>query len=320
MNKGHLVISLDFELAWGVFDKINLEEKERYFLNTRKIIPEILDLFSQHNIHCTWATVGMLLNRSWEEWEQHFPEKLPTYQNQKLSAYSFAEKHKEQEKEKYFFAPELVKKIISTPNQELATHTYAHYYCQEEGQNLEQFKSDLKAAIKVSQGYGVEMKSLVFPRNQFNEKYLKVCADLGIVTVRSNPDDWYWNDAKTNSLAAKIFRTGDAYNIRAPSKSYAFSVLKKEGNMPLAQRASRFLRPYEKNNLLHKLKMRKIKSEMKFAAKRKEIYHLWWHPHNFGDHPEESLKDLKELVEYYSILQKKFSFQSSSMREIAASI
>ena len=58
MNEnGFLVLSLDFELLWGVFDKVDYKEKKTYFKNTRKVIPEILDLFSEFQIHSTWATV-----------------------------------------------------------------------------------------------------------------------------------------------------------------------------------------------------------------------------------------------------------------------
>ena len=56
MKNGSLVISLDFELLWGVFDKVDWKQQKDYFLSTRKIIPEILGLFEQYEISCTWAT------------------------------------------------------------------------------------------------------------------------------------------------------------------------------------------------------------------------------------------------------------------------
>ncbi len=80
MNKstnGFLVISLDFELLWGVFDKVDYKEKVNYFNNTRKVIPEILNLFSEYQIHCTWATVGMLFNENWTEWQKNLPSTPP---------------------------------------------------------------------------------------------------------------------------------------------------------------------------------------------------------------------------------------------------
>ena len=66
MENGALVISLDFELLWGVFDKVDWRDKKKYFQNTRRVIPEILRLFEQYEISSTWATVGMLFNKYWE--------------------------------------------------------------------------------------------------------------------------------------------------------------------------------------------------------------------------------------------------------------
>ena len=94
IENGTLVISLDFELLWGVFDKVNYKEKSEYFSNTRKVIPEILNIFEANNIHCTWATVGMLFNENWEEWESNIPKVLPDYKRKELSAYEFGNKIK----------------------------------------------------------------------------------------------------------------------------------------------------------------------------------------------------------------------------------
>src|SRR5690606_15533154 len=93
-RNGALVISLDFELLWGVFDQIKLEEKGDYFQNTRRVIPQILEIFKNYNIHATWATVGMLFNKDWKEWGSNIPKNLPSYKNKDLSAYFFGERIK----------------------------------------------------------------------------------------------------------------------------------------------------------------------------------------------------------------------------------
>ena len=169
MENGALVISLDFELLWGVFDKVNFEEKKLYFQNTRGLIPEILQLFEKFEISCTWATVGMLFNQNWDEWNSNIPEVLPHYANTSLSAYKYGETIQSRETEELCFAPKLVRLINNTPRQELATHTYSHYYCLEKGQDLQSFESDLRQSILMANKIGVELKSLVFPRNQFND-------------------------------------------------------------------------------------------------------------------------------------------------------
>ena len=315
MENGALVISLDFELLWGVFDKVDYKVKETYFLNTRKLIPQILELFTEYNIHCTWATVGMLFNKNWEEWNSNFPPTLPGYCNQELSAFSYGKNIESAETEMLTFAPQLISLISKTSGQEIGSHTYSHYYCLEEGQTLATFKADLEKAIELAKRMGIELKSLVFPRNQFNEEYLKVCYDLGIVNVRSNPTDWYWKDTQNYSLKNKIFRTGDAY-IGPENKSYKLTDLNVEIGKPLSQKASRLLRPYSSIKFFNDLKLKRIKSEMTAAAKNNEIYHLWWHPHNFGNNPEENIDDLKELLQHYKKCNLKYKFDSLNMAEV----
>jgi peptidoglycan/xylan/chitin deacetylase (PgdA/CDA1 family) len=314
-TNGYLVISLDFELLWGVFDVVDFEEKRIYFENTRLVIPKILEGFIKHNVHVTWATVGMLFHKNWEEWERNFSGTLPAYSNSKLSAYEFGKTIKPRDTENLCFAPELIREIAQSPGQEIGTHTYSHYYCLEEGQTLASFKADLEKSIELAKKMGIELKSLVFPRNQLREDYLKVCYELGIINVRSNPSSWYWKDPASDSILTKLARTGDAY-FPLGKKSYSIKEVIKNPNLPLEQKAGRFLRPVECNSILHKLKIRRIKMEMTLAAKNNEIYHLWWHPHNFGDNPLQSIQDLKSVLTHFEKLREKFNFQSANMCEI----
>lgn len=314
MKSSYLVISLDFELLWGVFDKVDPEEKKQYFLNTRKVIPEILDLFTQYNMKATWATVGMLFNKDWDDWDRNQPLVKPAYENSKLSPYTFIENNRGKLDEELVFASDLIELIKESPNQEIGTHTYSHYYCLEKGQNIESFKADLKKAISIAKSRNINIKSLVFPRNQFNLEYLKICKKLGITSVRSNPENWYWENPEKGEILSKIFRTADAY--AGPSdKTYKTSELIHLEETPLQQKASRFLRP-NSQNLLNKIKLERIKSEIKKAAKNGEIYHLWWHPHNFGDSPENSISDLKEILEFFSFCRDRYSLISASMEDI----
>ena len=190
--KGTFTISLDCELHWGGFEKwqlsgfgfrvSGLEDYNQYFLNTRKIIPEMLDLFSKYGIHVTWATVGLLMHENKKAMIQNFPLLKPTYQHPELSAYNFMERNgigENETEDPFHYADSLIAQIISIPNQELGSHTFSHFYCNEDGQTLEQFRADLKSAQQAASCYGVKLKSLVFPRNQFNDDYLKVCFEEG---------------------------------------------------------------------------------------------------------------------------------------------
>lgn len=60
-QKGSFTISLDFELFWGVRDKRTTDSYKNNLEGTIEVIPKLLDIFEQYNIHVTWATVGLLL-------------------------------------------------------------------------------------------------------------------------------------------------------------------------------------------------------------------------------------------------------------------
>ena len=54
------MVSLDFELYWGVRDKTSLEAYKANLLGARHIIPRLLELFAHYGVRATWATVGFL--------------------------------------------------------------------------------------------------------------------------------------------------------------------------------------------------------------------------------------------------------------------
>jgi hypothetical protein len=313
MKNGVLVISLDFELVWGLFDHIEITDKVTYFNNTLEAIPLILNIFEKNSIHATWATVGMLFNENWDEWHSNIPEIITTYARKELDAYDYGKRHQKSGLEKFFFAPHLIKKIQSLKGQEIGTHTYSHYYCLEKGQTKVQYEADINQAMKMAQKFNIDLKSLVFPRNQFNEDYLEICAQKGIETVRTNPNFWYWDSTKKETFAVKLARTGDAY-LPFGKKSYAVGSLVLD--KVLCQPASRFLRPQHSISLFNNSRLIRIKNEMIQAAKDGEVYHLWWHPHNFGVDSVGSLKTLLAIVETFKYCNEIYGMESLSMKEL----
>ena len=313
MKNGTLVISLDFELVWGLFDHIEIKDKESYFKNTLEAIPQMLALFEKNTIHVTWATVGMLFNENWEEWHSNIPEITPTYDRVELNPYEYGKKHQKSGLDQFFFAPDLIKTIQSAKGQEIGTHTYSHYYCLEKGQTKAQFEADINQAIKMAQKLNVELKSLVFPRNQFNEEYLEICAKNDIETVRSNPNFWYWDTTQKETFAVKLARTGDAY-LPFGKKSYKAHSLVLD--KVLCQPASRFLRPQHSIALLNNTRLNRIKYEMIQAAENGEVYHLWWHPHNFGGDVAGSIKTLQAIVETFKYCSDTYGMESLTMKQL----
>ena len=173
MRKSYFLISLDFELYWGVFDKLEISTYGDHIKSVHEVVPKLLKLFTGHDIAATWATVGFLLNKSKDELLRNAAEEQPNYKNNAYSAYAHFKNVGENIKEDpYHYCGDLIHKIKNTPNQEIASHTYSHYYCLEEGQNKNSFYSDCKAFKDLANKNNIHLKSLVFPRNQYNKSCL----------------------------------------------------------------------------------------------------------------------------------------------------
>jgi Polysaccharide deacetylase len=317
MHTGIFTISLDLEIHWGVSDNNTIESYKENLRNVPEVVRRLLQLFKEKNIHATWATVGMLFCRNKEELFAFVkPEDRPTYIKKNISNYIVAEKAgKNETDDPYHYAPSLIRKIIETPHQEIASHTYSHYYCLEPGQNPEQFFHDLTAAKQIAEREQISIASIVFPANQFQPDCLQQCRKQGIKCYRGNYPSWiYQFQAKTSEgLFKRMARLIDTY-LPLKGNRYVDAVME-DGilNIP----ASCFLRPYQsKLSMFEGLRVSRMKKEMKAAAKKKKIYHLWWHPHNFGRNMDKNFLVLKKMLDYYLVLNKKYNMQSLTMEEI----
>lgn len=322
MKKGAFIISLDFELHWGGFEKWPADQYRQYFLNTRKVIPAMLELFRKYEVHVTWAGVGLLFHENKSQLLADAPAAKPTYTNQKLSAYHFIDKGglgEDETSDPLHYGFTLLKQIQQTPHQEIASHTFGHYYCNEAGQTPEQFRHDLLAAQKAASRLGVTLQSLVFPRNQFNDEYLKVCYEAGFTSVRSNPKDWFWEikSAVNEPWWKRLNRGADAYLPIGKPTTFAWNQIEVRSGYPVCIPASRLLRPYRPKELfLNAMKINRVKRELTQAAKSNELYHIWWHPHNFGRYPEPSLNHLEKILITFSELRATYGIQSLTMAEV----
>ena len=66
-KQGGFILSLDFELNWGTWSEVSLDRNRKRLEETRRVIPRLLELFTEYNVHATWATVGFLFCGSRDE-------------------------------------------------------------------------------------------------------------------------------------------------------------------------------------------------------------------------------------------------------------
>ena len=317
---GTFVISLDFELMWGVRDHRSVTEYGDAVLGGREAIPQMLSRFRAAGVRATWATVGLLFARTRREMLDYAPAARPGYLDPSLCAYRAVadEIGDDEAADPYHFGRSLVDRILDTEGQEIGTHTFSHYYCLEPGQTLEEFRADLAAAVAIAGSAGVRLGSIVFPRNQMAPEHIAACAEHGIACYRGNPGTYGYrsrNRAETSPVVRAV-RLADSILPLDGHHNYDLVV---SGRTPCNVPASRFLRPPVKGlPALSGLFLRRILSEMTDAARRGRLYHLWWHPHNFGRAPAASLAGLDHIIGHYRALADRYGMQSRSMGDIAA--
>lgn len=315
---GIFTISLDFELFWGVRDVVPLAQYEDRLRMVHQAVPRMLDLFREYGIRATWATVGFLFMESFEELHARRPALLPEYRNTAFCPYRYSENPESRDRALHF-APELIQRILETPGQELGSHTLSHFYCLEEPGSLDAFRADLQGALDVARDkFGVRLKSLVFPRNQYSPAHAKVAGELGFVAIRGNPKSWMyvaraWGEAGHTQRGARLL---DTYAPVARGLLHTTEAL--QGTWPVDLKASRFLRGYSHAlRHLEALKVRRIRGELRAAARSGRLYHLWWHPHNFGTHLEENLANLRAILETFQEMKARHGMRSLSMADAA---
>lgn len=315
-EKGSFVISLDFELFWGVHDVFTKEAYGDNIRGAHDAVEEMVKLFSEYSIHATWAVVGMLYFKDNEHLKQSIPTTLPTYDNQKISAYHYME-HQPLEENELFFAQKLVQRIYQSKYQEIATHTFSHYYTLEKGQTLKQFSIDLDAAIKIANRHSHKIDSIVFPRNQVNESYLQTCFKKGITSYRGNEKGFVYQmkTNEKNKYIKRAIRFLDRYINLVGHQTYKLPI--QQDYYPLNIRGSKFLVPYSKKLAwLDNRRLKRILNSMTYAAKKGEVYHLWWHPHNFGVNLTKNIAFLRDVLEHFVYLRATYGFESKNMKEI----
>ncbi|HXR75457.1 MAG TPA: polysaccharide deacetylase family protein [Bryobacteraceae bacterium] len=318
-RRGALVISLDFELHWGVYDHCPADSPYRAnLLGARRAIPRLLDLFEEFGVAATWATVGFLFAESRDELLQFAPERRPSYRNEALNPYAAEIGHSEAD-DPLHFAPSLIAEIRRRPFQEIGCHTFSHYYCLESGGGIGAFRADIESAVRLARRRDVHLTSLVFPRNQITAEALAVLPSLGFKAYRGGEQGWMYNvrPGSRNRLHRRVGRFLDQYGASI-SRLVDWEELDDDSKLSNV-RGSLFLRPFLPSQpALNAFRFSRIARCMRQAAATGRLFHLWWHPHNFGSNTELNLAELRRLLMVFAECRNRFGFRSISMAGAAS--
>jgi peptidoglycan/xylan/chitin deacetylase (PgdA/CDA1 family) len=277
-----IVISIDFELRWGVHDAKGVDSYRRNLEGVREVVPRTLEVFRERGVRATWAIVGALACEGWDEWRARAPA-WPRYLDRGLAW----REEWVREDARLYFAPDLVEDVRRSPGQELGSHTFSHVYMGEPGFVRRDAVADAAAVTQLFRDkWQLAPRSFVFPRNQVG--FADVLQAEGFAIWRTTPDAFYWSatSAGEQNGLTRLLRLADSllpWTVhRRPRRApdHASSYLVRFGLPPSAWR----------------LHVRRLLGEAARLADGESL-HLWWHPHNLGADVNGSVQRLTELLD-----------------------
>ena len=273
-QKASFSISIDLELAWGVWDKINQNHLNNAINLERKIVDKLLDIFNYYDLPVSWATVGALIDKN----------------NKMINVGD----------KKAWYAPDIIDKIInSKTNHLIASHSYAHPNFKETNENI--IIEDFKKAEYFFKTLDIKPNVLVFPRNQV--AHLSILKKFNYKFYRSIDKSWYKSVSTYSTFLGKIANINDKI---FPFTANSIKPVKHENGLTeipssiLLISRNGFKFAVTNFNMFYK-----IKKGIELAIKNKECFHIWFHPSNFYFKSNKQFDLLKNILKFVNKMREK---------------
>lgn len=320
---GTLVLSYDFELAWGSRTSSQDADYGASHEQTFETVPAMLKILADFEIPSTWATIGALMLR--DEWNPtKIPDQTPRYDWFEGDWYDIPSVHSKFRKR--FFAPELVERILDCPTpQEISCHTLTHTYAADPATSRQVFDFEIRSCIEIAEQWGIELKTLVFPRNLVG--HLDVLRNHGLLAYRSLNTEWYWfghrfptslrrarGMAKVFPLMSNTCRLFDERltlvpQVYQPSVDRGLVEIKHSAFLPGFHGVSRFVSGDQR--------VHRIIKGMKLAAQSGKVLSVYFHPHNFNYRRAECLSFFEAICRAAAEMRERGTLKVRTLREIA---
>ena len=185
VDRGALVVSLDLELLWGYHDLYVNDTLQAQCDGSREAIRRLLALFDEYHVPATWAIVGHLfLDHADRDAEGHAHPGHPRPRYPWVKGDWF-ERLPEGDAAACpeWYGPDLVEMIRRAKQpQEIGCHTFSHVVFGDPGCDATVARAELARCVALAQAVGVDMKTMVFPRNKVG--HLDALREVGLEVYR----------------------------------------------------------------------------------------------------------------------------------------
>ena len=263
-----LCISIDLELMWGRWDRIDARSIRLTEQAERPIVRRLIQLAERYDIPMTWAVVGRVFDDG------------PGFQD--LPGPREA-----------WFAPELVEAIQGSPvAHDIGSHSHAHLYYGEISDA--EASLDLGRDLELRKRWGIPMRSWVFPCNKLG--HLEKLAKAGVEVYRTH--DAGWLELVRNHVP-RLYPVGNLLDkilpvtpplVEAQARSFGEhrAVALPSSTLLLGRDGLRRLA------LPSVSKLRWLRA-LENATRQRKVFHPWFHPSNFYTDAETQFSILETL-------------------------
>jgi peptidoglycan/xylan/chitin deacetylase (PgdA/CDA1 family) len=299
-HRGAFTVSLDFELIWGTFDLFGPERFRKTCAAEREVVVRLLDLFTEYEVPATWCILGHLfLDRCTASDGRKHPEIVrPTHSWCRHDWFAHDPCGTE-ESAPTFLGRSLVEKIRACPvPQEIGSHGFSHVIFGDPGCSSATAESEVAACVRLAQEMGLELTSFAFPRNRVG--HLDVLRRFGFEFFRGPEPTWY-ELATHKGVLERLAHLWDVLTAATPPVVLPEPTPSGLWNIPgsmiyFPMHGLRRLIPVAQ-------RVRRATKGLDAAARRKRIFHLWFHPTNMVDRTDTMFAGLRAILEHAARLR-----------------
>jgi hypothetical protein len=262
MTVGKLTISIDLELAWGVWDHLTPDDLGRAAGDERPICAALIELFDRYRVPATWAVVAALLD----------------------------DKSARAGPKEAWFAPEIVERVaLAKAGHEIGSHSGRHIYF--DTASAAEARDDLAYAQQIHRAHGLAFDSFVFPRGMAG--HLDAIAAAGLKVCNHADVGWVEAARALGRGAGKIANLADKL---LPIPPRAATIERRGALVHIPKSMLLMGRNGLRRFVLPAVTRTKMRQGLARAQATGGIFHLWFHPSNFYYRGEEQLATLASFL------------------------
>jgi hypothetical protein len=270
MTDPTVVISLDLELSWGMFD-LSCDD---HLLNMARWthdvgVPNLLSHLMRNGLSATWAVVGAMMRPSLPD-----VSGLPdvSYRHFSKPWFSYVPKGGDESTHPEWFGANLVRMIRrAKPEQEIGFHSFSHAPFAWPGMTRERAIAEYSYCVQTARELGIPTTSFVFPRNLI--AYLGDLRDSGFRCFRDVDElPGRFASDKLTSLCM-IWADFVGLSPRMIEPSIKEGIVSIPGSLLIRYAAG--WRKYIPDSS----RLRRLRKGLE-RVRRGGVFHVWFHPEN----------------------------------------